>query len=442
MGNIVPYKNPELIRRRCKFICRATTYQTTDGKTSSFPSIIAIDADSGIPIMYTELELYILDFRKESFKSEKTLKKRATFICSFLNYLLWHEPQIDGMQDIDLTVIRKFLEYYKTREDGIKRKSDTWKVCRLVVLDFLIAYYERHKEYVEFRYTADELVSKIIIKDSRSGKKHIVNDYAELSTKAPRDGHKKYRLLAYEHLDFMLHQARMYAPDLVFPIALGAYAGLREGEIVNLTTNSIKVLRGAYQTVSRIEIDLNQNASWNENRTLKTPTGEIKKFRTQYVYDDFTRKFLQYYEEHIARLEQYYKTDHIDMPVNGPLFLNKWGKPLTVSAYSVRLKTFFYNIFLPALEQYVIEKDIYMENAPYIEAYKKEYPGAHMFRHWFTMYLLTKKRCLAGEIMSWRGDSSVESMAEYIHANQVLDNAYEASVHYFQKCILEVDYED
>ena len=99
MGNIVPYKNPEQIRRRCKFISRATTYQDTDGRSSSFPSIIAIDTKSGIPIMYTELEIYIFDFRKESFKSEKTLRKRATFICSFLNYLLWHEPQVDGSED-------------------------------------------------------------------------------------------------------------------------------------------------------------------------------------------------------------------------------------------------------------------------------------------------------------------------------------------------------
>ena len=120
-------------------------------------------------------------------------------------------------------------------------------------------------------------MTKISIKDRRSGRKYIVNEYSELSTKAPRDGHKKYRLLAYEHLNFMLGQARMYAPDLVLPIVLGAYAGLREGEIVNLTTNSIKVQRGAFHTVSRIEIDLNQNAPWNENRTLKTPTSEIKK---------------------------------------------------------------------------------------------------------------------------------------------------------------------
>ena len=75
--------------------------------------------------MYTELELDIFDFRKESFKSKKTLNKRATFVCSFLNYLLWHEPQIDGIQDIDITIVRKFLEYYKTKDNGTQWKSDT-----------------------------------------------------------------------------------------------------------------------------------------------------------------------------------------------------------------------------------------------------------------------------------------------------------------------------
>lgn len=100
MGNIIPYKNPELIRSRCKFICRATTYQAIGGRTSSFPSIMVVDKESCIPIMYTELELYIWDFRKERFKSEKTLRKRATFICSFLNYLLWNEPQMNGSEDI------------------------------------------------------------------------------------------------------------------------------------------------------------------------------------------------------------------------------------------------------------------------------------------------------------------------------------------------------
>ena len=58
MGNIIPYKNPELIRRGCKFICRATIYQTSDGKISSFPSImVMVKSSDGFVIAEEDLLL-------------------------------------------------------------------------------------------------------------------------------------------------------------------------------------------------------------------------------------------------------------------------------------------------------------------------------------------------------------------------------------------------
>lgn len=63
--------------------------------------------------------------------------------------------------------------------------------------------------------------------------------------------------------------------------------------------------------------------------------------------------------------------------------------------------------------------------------------GAHMFRHWFTMYLLTKARLTSGEIMKWRGDSSQESMNDYIHENADLIEIFRESSYTFQSQILE-----
>ena len=58
MGNIIPYKNPELIRRGCKFICRATIYQASDGKISSFPSImVMVKSSDGFVIAEEDLLL-------------------------------------------------------------------------------------------------------------------------------------------------------------------------------------------------------------------------------------------------------------------------------------------------------------------------------------------------------------------------------------------------
>ena len=77
------------------------------------------------------------------------------------------------------------------------------------------------------------------------------------------------------------------------------------------------------------------------------------------------------------------------------------------------------------------------DNAPYIDAYERNYPGAHMLRHWYTMYLLQHTDLTADEVSKWRGDSSTESMREYIHANADLIHTYKCSVFAFQRWVLE-----
>ena len=84
-----------------------------------------------------------------------------------------------------------------------------------------------------------------------------------------------------------------------------------------------------------------------------------------------------------------------------------------------------------------METGTWTENAPYIEAYQEEYPGAHMFRHWFTMYLVTKTNLSCEEIAKWRGDSSIESMMSYIHVNAEMLTLYKDSSYKFQKSLWE-----
>lgn len=110
---------------------------------------------------------------------------------------------------------------------------------------------------------------------------------------------------------------------------------------------------------------------------------------------------------------------------------------MTVQTYSDRVKKLFYERFLPSLKRTCELQGTYADNAAFIEAYEIEYPGAHMFRHWFTMYLLTKARLTSGEIMKWRGDSSQESMNDYIHENADLIEIFRESSYTFQSQILE-----
>ena len=92
---------------------------------------------------------------------------------------------------------------------------------------------------------------------------------------------------------------------------------------------------------------------------------------------------------------------------------------------------------MPSLKKSCERQGTYADNAAFIETYEIEYPGAHMFRHWFTMYLLTKAKLTSGEIMKWRGDSSQESMNDYIHENSELIEVFRESSYIFQAQILE-----
>ena len=126
-----------------------------------------------------------------------------------------------------------------------------------------------------------------------------------------------------------------------------------------------------------------------------------------------------------------------DTSKNAPLFVNKQGNPMTVQTYSDRVKKLFYERFLPSLKITCERQGTYADNVAFIETYEIEYPGAHMFRHWFTMYLITKAKLTSGEIMKWRGDSSQESMNDYIHENADLIEIYRESSYAFQSQILE-----
>ena len=231
----------------------------------------------------------------------------------------------------------------------------------------------------------------------------------------------------------LLYEAKKYEPDIALGIALGAYAGLREGEVVNVTCGGIRTLRKGFGMVSGIEINLTYKAPYFKNWNKKTDPGTIKKNRTQKVYNDFISDISDLYEYHRALME----TRGFDTSKDAPLFVNRQGNPMTVQTYSDRVKKLFYERFLPSLKRTCELQGTYADNAAFIEAYEAEYPGAHMFRHWFTMYLLTKARLTSGEIMKWRGDSSQESMNDYIHENADLIEIFRESSYTFQSQILE-----
>lgn len=396
------------------------------------PCIQLCYADSGICAVVPGYERWYLDLSRSGFKSSETLKRRAYAICAFLNHML-HETNHQNFWEIDINDMRNFLEWYKKKNDGEERSSLEWKRDIIYVYKFLMFYQMFHKDK---KYELD-FKNMFMIENpnytksyKRSGNYQINQSayiYNYFGVKEPHPKAKKYRMLPESYMDIMLMEALVHDPYIALGIALQAYAGLREGEVVNLTRNSMQFIDGGYGIISNIIIDLTKEAPFAVMGDKKTPFGHIKKFRTAEVYNDFIELVFRLRNNHDKLLDDMGITE---INENTPLFVNRSGKPMNVSTYKSRVKKLFYDYFLPALIDKSEQEDKWAQNAPYIEQYKKEYPGAHMFRHWFTMYLIkhlpvTKNQDIIDLVASWRGDADRTSMEQYIHVNADVIRIYQ-----------------
>lgn len=426
MSKIVAYAKKRIDRRDYVF---KTRQLWIDAENIWFPCIGLYCKETNILVSCPGFERWYLKLTEAEAMASATLQKRSYNICSFLNFVLWNTA-CDSINGLTLNDIRDFIVDFKDN-NGVSRDLQSWNRGIADVYNFLLRFYEYNKDILNFSYRPEELFTINVIKDSRTGRKSIIRNYNKFSVKAPAKYKKKNRLLVHGYLEFILFEARKYDPMLVLGIALQAYAGLREGEIVNLTRQSIQQVYAGFGRVGKITIDLTKHAPFKKNG--KTEFGSIKKLRMQEVYPDFIAEIQKCYEEH----EELLTYLDAETAPDSPLFLNQWGKPLSVTSYCGRIRDLFREHFLPDLQKVCMENGTWAENASYIEAYQEEYPGAHMFRHWFTMYLVTQTDLSVEEIAKWRGDSSIESMMSYVHVNADMIALYKNSACRFQKSILE-----
>ena len=175
----------------------------------------------------------------------------------------------------------------------------------------------------------------------------------------PKVTHRKNRYLVYGYLEIILFCCRKYDPMLTVGVALQAYAGLREGEVVNLTWAKIHQISTGFGRIGRIELDLQQKASHALCYQGKTEFGSIKIPRIQEVYTDFVQQVREYLRIH----EEVLKGKGLPCGEGDPMFFNRWKQPMSVETYKRRIKTVFYNHFMPALKALTEKEGAWAENA-------------------------------------------------------------------------------
>ena len=424
---------PSLQSERKKYIFRNQSVKVDRGdEIVDFPCIVlcrkgAVD----VPIWHPLYERWYISSNNAGNMASSTLRKRSSAVCTFLNYLL-HETTCGYIHEITLNDIRQFLISYKAKEDGQERSSRGWDEGVAYVYDFLGNYYIHHEDEFDFGYKYEDLITKQAVRSEKTGRLIVVNSYNHLGVKAPRQLTTKNRLLLYDYLDLFLWECEMYDPELTFAVALQAYAGLREGEVVNVCYNRINLQYTGFGCIGDISINISSPAPFASVKR-KTEFGKIKVFRIQKVYPVFIDQIMKLYNAHVARHEAM----GCDTSGNAAVFQNGRKKPMSVHTYKDRVKKVFYEHFLPDLKKASEIKGTWAVDAPYIEAFEEDYPGAHAFRHWFTMYLFQKAKEPPDMISKWRGDSNRDSMLDYLHINAEMLESFETASHTFQRSWLE-----
>lgn len=427
------YSFPSLQSERGKYVFLSKPVKVDRGEEIvDFPCIVlcrkgAVD----VPVWYPLFERWYISSNNAGIMASSTLRKRSCAVCAFLNYLL-HKTTCGYIHEITLNDIRRFLISYKIKEDGQERSSRGWDEGVAYVYDFLANYYLHHEDKFDFGYKYEDLITKQAARNKNTGRLIVVNDYNHLAVKAPRQLTTKNRLLLYGYLDLLLLECEMYDPELALAVALQAYAGLREGEVVNVCYNRINMQYAGFGHIGGILINLSSPALFASAKR-KTEFGNIKVFREQNVYPDFIDKIMKLYDAHIARHEAM----GCETSGNAAVFLNNRKEPMSVHTYTARVKKVFYEHFLPDLKKASEIKGTWAVDAPFIEAFEEDYPGAHAFRHWFTMYLFQKAKESPDMVSKWRGDSNRESMFDYLHNNAEMLESFETASHTFQRSWLK-----
>ena len=213
------------------------------------------------------------------------------------------------------------------------------------------------------------------------------------------------------------HSFVKLARDKYSNIALGVIlqicGGLRQGEIVNLTIDSVELNRAKnYVTVS---IQDRQDELFAD-RDIDTRYSQVKKPREGQPVFNFNGELFDIWDEHIEKLNNNQKRKHFNA-----LFLDSYGQPMTAQVYQKEFHKLKWDFI-----EFVDKK---LNKASLADEYRIKSWGSHIGRHIFTNHLIKKGylKNIMGQhssqlLMILRGDSSVKSSEAYLNLKSITES--------------------
>lgn len=326
---------------------------------------------------------------------------------SHLNYLSKGKPRIvKGKR-----VFGNSYETVKGKENELICYYDYLNKSGMTGKDMQVSFTIKEKR------TSEEFTRK---GKRNRGKKVLINPFEDCGVSIkypPMDGKKIPKLMDMRKSDWelLLEVAEEVTPDIALGVGMEIMGGLRVGEVVNQTINSIRI-DGEHKDKLLLSIEDRQIELF-ESRGVNIYKSQVKKQREDQPVFNFNGDLFKMLESHMERLKS--------MPTvnTKALFVDSSGNAMTGEVYHIRF-ALLKECFLQRLG----------EKKPSLEKeYRVNYRwGSHIGRHIYTNYLLKTGLCHdslgtpdARILANLRGDKSIYSAMVYIDRMAVIASIQE-----------------
>ena len=328
-------------------------------------------------------------------------------VVKLLNYLYFDQYHIQKLEDIELSMIQKFLTDYglcnlESDNEFTHRNKTTVDLCIGYIIDFIENLI--NDKNLNMKFSTDDLYKENEVFSKRS-KKYIkikvpVFEVNYIDRYTP----KIFRDIPTDAFAIIMNQIYLYHPRILMLAANSAFAGLRPSESCNVRREDSLLGPGIrIETIDGEVVDITLDLRYEFSlRSDNVPVGGIKKHREQRVYYDRMANWLACYKRYQEFNEgRKYETD------TGPLSTNNQGKAIIYRSY--------YNEFRIVVKECIplmLASDNH-EVVLYGTYLSTHHISPHILRHWFSVYLVLNGAEL-NELMYWRGDKCIESSQVYL----------------------------
>lgn len=340
-----------------------------------------------------------------------------TYIIRFLNFIFNDsKTSINNIEDLTLDMVEEFLDNYAqgtlpNDKNGEWKSKDSVKRATYAISHFVYWLWWKketnsYKKMFKMKYLKEsDFEFETEVRRGKDGYKSrefkVLTSIVTPNMSSKIRTREKVVSLSSYGVSKLIEISQSKDPMLTFAIALGAYGGLRSGDIVQMHEGRIKGLDknkdfGGY-------FDLTYEAILRSDNKI---TGNIKTKRNVPIYEGCMRAIYEYHQRHL----DYLKHKGLYPNTFGALFIDNSGRAMTAKTFNRRFNE------LEKLFEKIVKEEAMLGNKNAIKedqilSLSKVTP--HSLRYYFKQLIETIENGNERKIQYYMAHESIESQHSY-----------------------------